>query len=109
MANANHQNDHEHHIIPLNTFIKVALGLFVLTFLTVGFHSLRQYLGPLAPFIAFSIAAVKAYLVMAWFMHLKYDNVLNRIIFGAGFVFLALLFIITALDFYSRSTINSVL
>ncbi len=94
--------NHEHHITPLNTYLKIAAALFALTFLTIGFHVLREYMGPLAPFIAFSIAAAKAYLVMAWFMHLKYDIILNRIIFALGFVFLLLLFGITALDTYSR-------
>lgn len=98
-----HNEQHtDHHITPLSVYVKVAVALFLLTFLTIGVHSVREHLGGIAPFFAFAIAAVKAYLVMAYFMHLKYDVVLNRVIFGAGFIFLALLFAITAMDIWSR-------
>lgn len=102
-------NEELHHITPLNVYIKVATALFVLTFLTVGFHALHEQLGALAPLIAFTIAAIKAFLVMAWFMHLKYEIFLNRIIFVTGFFFLMLLFAITALDIYSRTAVDSIL
>lgn len=106
----NHNNHHEeHHIMPLSTYYKVAGALFLLTFLTVGFHALREYMGPFSALIAFSIAAVKAFLVMAWFMHLKYDKLSNKIIFGSGFIFLALLFVICIMDIYTRLNVNSVL
>lgn len=95
-------NANEHHITPLSVYIKVAGALFFLTFLTIAVHAIRGHLGGVAPFFAFAIAAVKAYLVMAYFMHLKYDVVLNRVIFGMGFIFLALLFAITAMDIWSR-------
>lgn len=107
MAHDNH-ND-QHHITPLSVYIKVAAVLFILTFLTIGVHSIREHLGPIAPFLAFGIAGVKAFLVMAWFMHLKYDVLLNRVIFAMGFLFLMLLFLITALDIYSRVPVTSVL
>jgi cytochrome c oxidase subunit 4 len=110
MGNHNQSSTHtEHHIMPFATYMKVAGALFILTFLTVGFHSLREYLGAVAPLIAFAIAAVKAFLVMAWFMHLKYENIMNRVIFATGFIFLALLFLISIIDIYSRVTVNSVL
>ncbi len=96
---ANHE---EHNITPLSVYIKVAGALFFLTFLTIAVHSIRTHLGGTAPLFAFGIAAIKAYLVMAYFMHLKYEVVLNRVIFGMGFIFLALLFAITAMDIWSR-------
>ncbi len=104
-----HNHEHEHHITPLSVYLKVALALFALTFLTIGAHSLREYLGSIAPLVAFSIAGVKAFLVMAWFMHLKYESLENRITFAAGFFFLLLLFGITITDILSRMTVNSVL
>lgn len=99
----------EHHITPLNVYLKVAGGLFLLTFLTVGAHALREHFQPFSAVIAFAIAAVKAYLVMAWFMHLKYDTLSNKIIFATGFFFLALLFGISALDIFTRVYQGSVL
>ncbi len=97
-----HDSHHEHHVIPAKLLMKVLLGLVVLTVLTVvtakGVH-----LGLLAGPVAFLIAAVKAYFVMSYFMGLKYDDKMNRIIFGTGFVFVAILFIFCALDIFTRS------
>lgn len=99
----------EHHITPLATYLKVAGALFALTFLTVGAHAIHVWLGPAAPLIAFAIAAVKAFLVMAWFMHLKYESIENRIIFSLGFFFLLVLFGISITDILSRHFISGVL
>jgi cytochrome c oxidase subunit IV len=99
----------EHHITPLATYLKIAAALFFLTFLTVGFHALREYMHPFSSLIAFTIAAIKAYLVMAWFMHLKYDTPLNRLIFSTGFLFLAVLVFFCSVDIYTRLSVDSVL
>jgi cytochrome c oxidase subunit IV len=99
---ADNHSHTEHHITPLSTYLKVAGGLFGLTFLTIIAHVFKNHYLSLAPIIAFAIAAVKAYLVMAWFMHLKYDKPSNRIIFALGFFFLALLFGISILDILTR-------
>ncbi len=90
------------HITPMATYFKVALGLFGLTFLTIIAHHFRTSLGALAAPVAFLIALVKAGLVVLWFMHLKDDTKMNRFIFGIGFAFLALLFVICALDVATR-------
>lgn len=102
VANTNEDETISHHITPFSTYVKVALALFALTFLTVGAHALRHYIEPFSAIVAFAIAGVKAYLVMAWFMHLKYDTLMNKIIFSLGFIFLALLFALSALDIYTR-------
>lgn len=99
----------EHHITPFSVYMKVALALFALTFLTIAAHSVRQYLGPAAPLVAFAIAGVKAFLVMAWFMHLKYESMENRIVFALGFIFLVVLFGISITDILSRQLISGVL
>lgn len=103
------QLPNEHHVTPFSVYMKVALALFALTFLTIGAHSVRQYLGATAPLVAFAIAGVKAFLVMAWFMHLKYENMENRIIFSLGFFFLLVLFGISITDILSRHLISGVL
>lgn len=106
MASNNHDT---HHITPFSTYMKVAGALFILTFLTIGAHSIREQLGVLAPFIAFGIAAIKAALVMLWFMHLKYDTWINRIAFASSFFFLLLLFAICAMDIGTRALETSTL
>ena len=97
-----HAHHGEHHITPLSTYLKVAGGLFLLTFLTVGAHALREHFEPFGAVIAFSIASIKAYLVISWFMHLKYDKPTNKMIFATGFLVLALLIGICMLDIFTR-------
>ncbi len=102
MANKhdNHEEQMEHFIIPFSILRNVAIGLLALTALTVV--TARMNLGAFAGIVAFSIAFVKAMLVMAFFMGLKYDARSNRWIFASGFAFLALLFLICALDIWTR-------
>lgn len=83
------------------------VALFVLTVLTVVMA--RIHLGMFAAPVAFLIAAVKAYLVMSFFMGLKYDDKSNRIIFASGFFFLAILFFFSALDIWTRVVVQSTL
>jgi cytochrome c oxidase subunit IV len=90
----------QHHVIPLKTYFKVAAALVGLTFLTVICHEL--HLGAIAGPVAFLIAAVKASLVLLYFMHLKYDNMQNRVIFASGIFFLAILIGFSALDIWTR-------
>lgn len=100
-------NHEEHHIIPFSVLSKVAVALLLLTALTVA--TARMQLGMLAAPVAFIIAFVKAMLVMAFFMGLKYDAKSNRAIFASGFAFLALLFFFCALDIWTRIGQNSTL
>jgi cytochrome c oxidase subunit 4 len=57
--------------------------------------------------IAFAIASVKAVLVLAFFMHLKYDNMLNRVIIGTAVFFLIVLWLFSTVDIASRVLENS--
>ena len=90
----------QHHVIPFKTYIKVAAALIGLTILTVVCHEL--HLGVIAGPVAFLIAAVKASLVLLYLMHLKYDNMQNRVIFGSGLIFLLILIGFSALDIWTR-------
>lgn len=89
-----------HFVVPFTALRNVAIALIVLTGLTV--FTARLHLGAFAGPIAFLIAGIKAFMVMGWFMGLKFDAKLNRIIFGAGFVFLAILYFFCAVDIYTR-------
>lgn len=97
----------QHHVIPFKTYLKVAGALIALTILTVVCHEL--HLGALAGPVAFLIASVKAALVLLYFMHLKYDNMQNRAIFGSGIFFLLLLIGFSAFDIWTRITVGSTL
>ncbi|MBL7546207.1 MAG: cytochrome C oxidase subunit IV family protein [Bdellovibrionaceae bacterium] len=103
---------HSHHIIPQEIYTRVMWALIVLTAFTVGFHYLFHVVmhgSVLAAPVAFLIAAIKAALVLMFFMGLKYDKPENRWIFSTGFIFLALLFVICMLDIFTRISETSTL
>lgn len=93
-------NQHSHHIVPIKTYLFVFLGLLVLTFITVAVA--QVHLGKWNTVVAMLIATVKALLVMAFFMHLKYSGQLNRLIIGLGFFFLLVLYIFCFADIFFR-------
>lgn len=92
--------DTEHHIIPFATYIKVFVTLIVLTVITVA--ASRVDFGAFNAVVAFAIASVKAGLVLAFFMHLKYDNMLNRVIILSSVFFLIVLYFFCYLDESTR-------
>ncbi len=98
----------EHHVIPFSTYIKVFSALIGLTFLTV-LTAKGMDLSPFNGAVAFIIAACKAGLVMAIFMHLKYDAKSNSMIIFGSFGFVMLLFIFCVLDIYTRIPVESTL
>ena len=100
-------NHSSHHVIPAKVFGIVLGALLVLTLLTVVFHNL--HLGSLAAPVAFIIATTKALMVMAYFMHMKYDSVINKVIFGTAFFFVTLLFVLSAIDIFTRISVQSTL
>jgi cytochrome c oxidase subunit 4 len=113
MGNQNattHETEHAeggHFIVPAKVLLNVCFALLALTVLTVV--TARMNLGVLAGAVAFSIAFVKAMLVMMYFMGLKYDTKGNRLIFGLGFLFLGVLFLFCVLDIYTRIAQTSTL
>jgi cytochrome c oxidase subunit 4 len=96
-----------HFIVPFKVLLNVCFALLALTVLTVA--TAQMHLGPIAGLVAFSIAFVKAMLVMMYFMGLKYDVKGNQLIFGLGFFFLGVLFLFSVLDIYTRIAETSTL
>ena len=93
-----------HHVIPTKTYLKVLLVLLGLTVLTVAVARpvTGVDFGFLNTAIAMFIATIKASLVLAIFMHLKYDNKLFTVIFGTSLFFLIILYLFSLIDIYSR-------
>jgi cytochrome c oxidase subunit 4 len=89
-----------HHIVPFESYIKVFGALIVLTVVTVAVS--RIDLGVWNTVVAMLIATIKASLVLAIFMHLKYDDRLNRVIFGTGIFFLTVLLVTCFTDIFTR-------
>lgn len=79
----------ERHVPPLRHYLLVWAGLVLLALTTAG--SAYVPMGAFNTVVNFAIAAAKALLVMAFFMHLRQADALRRIFAGAGFFWLALL------------------
>jgi cytochrome c oxidase subunit 4 len=95
-----HDNNHAHHIIPFAVLTKTFIALVFLTILTVV--CARIHLGMFEAPVALLIAIAKAFLVISFFMGLKYDAVSNRIIFASAYLFLFIFAFFTALDIWTR-------
>ena len=97
----------EHHTISFKAYINVFIALIILTVVTVA--ASRIDFGVLNAAIAFGIATVKASLVLAIFMHLKYDSMMNRVILGCGVFFLIVLYLFCIMDETTRIVQRSTL
>lgn len=93
-----------HHIASLQTYIAVFGSLLFFTALTyaVSFADL----GSFALLIAMMVAGVKAFLVGTFFMHLKYDEKFNVLVFLSSIFFVAVFFGFTLMDLGSRAVIT---
>jgi cytochrome c oxidase subunit 4 len=98
---------HHPHVVAGSLFFKVLAALLVLTIVTVLVS--RVDFGSANLFIAMAIAAVKASLVMTFFMHLRWDTAINNIAIISSFLFLSLLFIFTLSDIATRRDTDRVL
>ncbi len=85
------------HIVKYKTYFFVLLALLLMTFISVAITSID--LGGLAIVGALLLATIKSSLVLWFFMHLKYENVMFRVMIGfVLFIFLAVM-IVTFLDY----------
>lgn len=99
-AEIQHKESKHHHLMSFKTHMNVFGALLVLTVITVG--AAQFDFGIFGTFVAMFIATLKAILVVGWFMHLKYDGAMNRVIFSTAFFFLLLFAVISLIDIYSR-------
>lgn len=89
-----------HHVVPLKTFVNVLVALLFLTVITVAVAQVD--FGALNTFVAMFIASIKAGLVLAYFMHLKYDDKLYLLVFFLGIFFLIVMYFFSQLDIVTR-------
>ena len=89
-----------HHVVSWRIYVGVFLALAVLTVVTV--QAAGHDFGSFNTLIALGIAAIKATLVILFFMHVRYSPRLTHLVLFSGFVFLAILIFLTAADYISR-------
>ena len=90
----------DHHVVPLKTYIIIFSALVFLTLVTVWTAGMD--FGKLNMVVAMFIATLKASLVLLYFMHLKYDGWINRVIFATGFFFLLVFLGLSLMDILTR-------
>jgi len=89
-----------HKTLSYRFLLMVLAALFFLTALTVGASTVN--LGTLNVWVALLIAAAKASLVLLFFMHLKYEDMVLKISFLATIGFLAIIIGFIFLDIAFR-------
>jgi cytochrome c oxidase subunit 4 len=88
------------HVLPKKLYFMVFLSLIVLTAITTGVAFID--LGPFNTVVALVIAVIKGSLVVLFFMHLKYQTGMTRVVLLAGLLWLAVLIGITMSDVFTR-------
>lgn len=109
MASAEHAHSHDDgavhsHVSSSLFYAAVFAGLLVLTLLTVG----QSYvdLGKLNIILVVLIASLKASLVVTFFMHLRWDNKFNALIFISCIFFIGVFFAYTMNDTDRRGELD---
>jgi len=93
------KNDDNHiSSYPLN--LTVLLVLLLLT--TTSVLAIKFHLGAFTVAIALIIASIKAGIVLTYFMHLKFENLLLRLMVGGVFLLFTIVVVITFIDYYFR-------
>jgi len=87
-------------IIPKKTYLLVWASLLVLLAITVGVSYI--HLGWLNPAVAVTIAAIKAVIIILFFMHVRYSPKVLWVFVGAGFFWLGILFALALGDYMTR-------
>ena len=95
MAHDTHQ-----HITPYRLYATVLVTLLALTFLTI--YVAHFHLGSLSVGVALLIACIKATLVLAYFMHLKFDFVIFKVMVAAVILLFASFILLTFVDYWFR-------
>ncbi len=88
------------HMVPYRTQIAVLLALLVLTGLSVAITQLE--FGSYNTLAAMLLAGAKAVIVLAWYMHLKYEKQLFPVMVAAVFVIFLLVLFVTFFDYSYR-------
>ncbi len=93
-------SNEKHHIVPYKVYIIILLALLALTFSSVEITSID--LGEYTVAGALLFAVIKSYLVLTYFMHLKYDKPYIKIMVAFVFLVFVVTIVITLLDYLYR-------
>lgn len=91
---------HKPHIVPYRTFVVILISLIILTFISIAITDIE--LGQLTTAGALLLASIKSYLVLTYFMHLKFDKPILTIFVLLIIVVFAAVILITFFDYMYR-------
>ena len=92
------------HVMPVRTNVMVFVALLVLLVMTVGAAYLP--LGILHVPVAMTIAAIKAVLIVLFFMHLLHSHKLMMVVSVASLLWLAIMVVLTLNDYLTRGVLD---
>jgi cytochrome c oxidase subunit IV len=93
---------HDVHIVSYKDHASTFLGLVLLTIMTVTVSVFGADLYTLTVLTALTIASTKAILVALYFMHLKYDPKIYRIMIGVVLLLFVVFATLTLVDYVIR-------
>jgi cytochrome c oxidase subunit 4 len=88
------------HVVPVRVYLLVFFSLLILTATTVGVAFVD--LGVLNNVVALGIAALKATLVILFFMHVRYSTRLTALVLISGVLWLGIFVGLTLVDYATR-------
>ena len=88
------------YVVPYRLYSTVLITLLALTFFSVAITLIN--LGNISIVVALAIASVKAFLVLKYFMHLKYDKTYFVIMVIFVFSIILVTIVVTFLDYLYR-------
>ncbi|GAB1450473.1 cytochrome C oxidase subunit IV family protein [Draconibacterium sp.] len=93
-------SEEKHHVVPYRIYIIVLLALIALTFSSIEIT--RIEMGAYTVAAALIFACVKSYLVLTYFMHLKYDKKYIVAMVAFVFVIFLIMIVLTFVDYLYR-------
>ena len=93
-------NNHDSHITSYALNFKVLLVLLILTMSSI--LVIKVHLGAYTVAMALLLASIKTTIVLTYFMHLKFENLILRLMVGGVFLLFAIIIVITFIDYYFR-------
>src|SRR5687767_10220991 len=102
---SSNQDPHGEFHVSMATYNMVFLALMVGLVVTVWAAFIN--LGPLNMPVAMLIATSKAVLVVLYFMHVKFASRLTKVFVAATMVWLAIMFVMTFMDYFSRDWLSN--
>lgn len=90
----------KHHAVPYKVYVYILVVLIAFTFMSIGITQIN--LGAYSVLGALIFAMIKSFLVLTYFMHLKFDTLFLRLSVLSIFILLLVVIVITFLDYFYR-------